>query len=720
MRKWRILAMRIPLAFLIVMQVSHVVFAEDLMTGIKSITKALEVESVKSQIEQGKINLSDLIPLFKTTPTSSSCKKDAKEEGAAPVEVGEHSLVAILEISNPSKVTPQVEKNPYIDVYFHANTKSMKGALNYLTSKTFSSQNLTFQNFKTNLKTLREQLVDPQHTGDPKKQGVYFIDPDDDVTFDATEQVTKEQKDTLLNEGAFLALLNSTVANLNNTQNNEKINDSKIFQEITDLIRDNYTSKEDQVRVLSLYADKLYDGYNEARNPFSNNITNNPDRLPLPQGSISMIQLAQAAQTYDRNGDGGVCNDIAAAIGQIAQRMFPGDEVFTIHEMGNSRSHFGTLLSDGKSTRVITDRSTVAYDQTKNGLQLNLGHHDSMNVRIQKINSKGQLNEVFLAKNPYGVFIEKLTDPNNPYYIQNGRNFSSQILQFNKIISEKNEMSTGLGVAEMNDGSTVVAVFAKVDSKTKNSIFINQFSSALGTQVQPGSQDVMIHINDGFYVSGVIYQNPRVKIEGKVGAKVELAAGVAHGQQKVGFLVDGNAGLNASLNTRFMSRSQKTSFELGGDFSTQMGSRSYNDMLGNSAKKAIQYLKLYPNQMLVKVQVQQSLTPKSKMYVGGAYQGTALGQNIVEKVGFNIQAKSGVQVETYIGALQKLKGWESKNNYLSENTAGLEAGANVKIKKPTMKSEVKIGLEAQGLTSKQPQVQFTTVLPIQKIKKKNK
>ena len=467
------------------------------------------------------------------------------------------------------------------------------------------------------------------------------------------------------------------------------------------------------MRILSLYADQLYNGYNNARNPFGNNASNNPKKLPLPSGTIGLTQLAYSATTYNQFLNGGVCNDIASAVGMVAKKMFPGRDVLTVEESGFGGSqHFGTLISDGKTTSVISGGETTSYDAQKSSLQLWDDYHQSMNTRIQKIGDDGKLSDVFLGKTPYGAFIEKITDPNSPYYVQNGKDFSSQLATFREALPKNRGLTAGVGVAELNDQSQVVAIFAKINGD--HGILQNQNSNSFTVQHLPDGTAIRVHIDEGFMLKKILYQHPNVKFDGELGAKAEVVGGVFvpnHGSGEVTF--DGDLGVNAGFHVNVKSPNQKTAFDASLNQNLQVGSRSYGNMESGSGAAALKYLSLFPNQTLFQANLTQAFTSKLSGTGDLKYQGTAVGQNLSGKLGLTVQAPSNVVVSTFVGYTQKFKGFNTNYNYLVQNPGGMDAGASVKVKNAT------IGVEGDGIGTSEQQYNLKALVPIS-IQKKPK
>lgn len=172
----------------------------------------------------------------------------------------------------------------------------------------------------------------------------------------------------------------------------------KLFSTAGDI----YTDEEDRYKLLSQLSIRLNANYNDARNPGSNNSSFNPKGLAIPEGDISTQELFKAA--VERNSfNGGVCNDISEVVAQVGEHLFPDKDVLVL----NGGSHFGVLVSDGKTNRIINVFETTI---STGGLDLDKGQA-ATNLRINKV-IDGKLTQIAVVDTQVGQLVEGAFDKN--------------------------------------------------------------------------------------------------------------------------------------------------------------------------------------------------------------------------------------------------------------------------------------------------------------------
>ena len=348
-----------------------------------------------------------------------------------------------------------------------------------------------------------------------------------------------------------------------------------------------------------------------------------------------------------------------------------------------------------------------------------------MNFRIGKIKDDGSIGDLYVGKSAYGSFVQKMIDPKTPYTIQSTRDFSNEILSFQKAFTQKKKATAGLGSAQLNDQSKVVALFATYELNSK--LVTNRFSTAMTVQVLPTGTAVRFHVEEGFMIKKVFYKNDLVSIDGEAGMKAAIEAGVQMRKYK-GFFAKtiiaqpaveytADIAVNTGIGIHARSPDQKFSADLTANSSFQGGSSDYGGMTGASFKEFIKKLRIFPNSTLVKLDLKQKLTPKATATGELEYVGTAIGQDLSTKTGFSYST-NGITVTTFVGYTEKFKGTGKdgmKNNYLVNNPQGLRLGAGVQTK------DVSFEIEGKGLTSPGNQtmkMKFQATIPTQKKKKR--
>ena len=345
----------LPLLFIFSTGIS---FAQSNLSQLADLKEEAEQSELESQVKQGAIGIHLLSSLAERKSfTPSSCQIDAstktKSAKKAAWKAGQTQLILMVEIA------PLVKRKvytPYSDLSIdYVMPDLVTGKMTAISTLApdntlFSDGGFSFKTFESKLtrsnSSFTQFLTDyPPVSGQP-----YSVAQDQSAQY-------------VMKYGNFVKLLVPTVAAYwTNNPDQLKKNEALVTDEIATLIKKHFPTAEEQQNVLSLLADQMYATYNESKNPRGNNSSNNPDHKPIPKGNIGIVQMFYATE-IENEYQGGVCTDIANAIGRIAKKLDPSKDVYSIEESGfGGSSHFATLISDGKKATVIAGEGPTTYD----------------------------------------------------------------------------------------------------------------------------------------------------------------------------------------------------------------------------------------------------------------------------------------------------------------------------------------------------------------------
>lgn len=120
------------------------------------------------------------------------------------------------------------------------------------------------------------------------------------------------------------------IENLLYMAKNTPYSEAKTVEMISENIKANYKTDEDRLNFLSALSSRLYRTYNNARNPFYNTSTHNPENRPISKGDMTINQLFAGAADFNAF-DGGVCNDISEAVAMIGEKLFQTKDVLIVN-----------------------------------------------------------------------------------------------------------------------------------------------------------------------------------------------------------------------------------------------------------------------------------------------------------------------------------------------------------------------------------------------------
>jgi hypothetical protein len=463
---------------------------------------------------------------------------------------------------------------------------------------------------------------------------------------------------------------------------NTHLSEQDLAKGIASIIRENTSSENERYDFLSALSSRLYRNYNIARNPGFNNSENNPENQPLPEGDMSLMDILKGAANFN-SFDGGVCNDISEAVAIIGTELFPEKDVLLI----NSGSHFGVMIADDKESRIID--SSKQYRQ-KNELSL-FSDAGATNLRISKV-VEGKTQEIAVVDTQMGQLMESVFQTGKPL-LKTSADIQSVVTQFTRTQDFANNQTgtstLGVGFGQLAT-SDVYVVVAKYEHTSENwQSYVGVGGSAQQFRSQPDTK-YQVHLRMGAKRNLLHYVNSRTEMNISSGLQAEGMYALS--QERTGPVssYDASAQLDwvNSMNFKheagngvLLKSNMEVRHTLGpkdvGAFAGGLSSVESKDILGT-----VKNMSFHLNQVNLNLDAEKELSPRTSLRTGVNYQGSNIGQNVGALAGLNIKIPEGAQLLVFAGYDQKLRGYKTKHNHLS-NSEGARAGIMYQSKNGT-------------------------------------
>jgi len=498
--------------------------------------------------------------------------------------------------------------------------------------------------------------------------------------------------------------------------NESQLSNIQASQKIANFIESRFEDKADQIAMLASIAAYLADDYDDFRNPGRGENSN-----------TAFLDLREMALRSRNNSiDGGICNDIVASVGNIAQQLSIKADVFSIQTAGPGSQHFVLFIGD-KEKQYVVDYGSVSESKAGHELQLTNANY-GMNLRIMGLKGDGRIGEIGVYADDYGQFLHelyqnKISLPANSAV--NAPNFLKLLL------SPEGKKAFGVGASYLHDGSTALVFYGKF-KKDKNH-FYTLGGIDLGVQANGNLKEdptvlkfhflyekmatvPVIHylkkdfkldlkFQAGLGVDGMVaYSIAKEKItQEKMGLRPEDS--VIFKEDNSGVIFDGNLGSKVGFNLESKWKNYHF-FNAQFFLDHQLGAGSYgNQANGVNFLERIEHLSFIPNQVNASVE-----GGNSKLTGKVAYQGDALGQVVslnaqlkIDEIFPNFKASIGVGQNFAFG------GWKTGQNYNDIKGPSL----NLTVQNKKSGSSIKLQ------SSKQLPLQVTYKMPLSG-KSKNK
>lgn len=483
---------------------------------------------------------------------------------------------------------------------------------------------------------------------------------------------------------------------------NSTLSENELSRNIAGVISATFKTDEAKFQALSALSTRLYRNYNTARNPGFDNPKNNPFDAILPTGDMTINTLLNASSSYDVF-NGGVCNDISEAVAQVGEHLFPDRDVLTV----NSGSHFGVVISDGKTTRVIDG---IIDMEMQNRLMLD-PKLSSTNLRINKIEN-GKQRQIAVVDTEMGQVMEAA--------FQTGKNLLKTDADITTIMAhlKKENFGVSVGAANLSD-SQVVVVVAKYEyqgDKWKSYIGAGASAERFNTDLESKYQ---LHFRAGAERNMFRYINSSTEVSFASGVRLGAMSalnqpksqngGVARldisGQFDVYNRLDINYGKHDWDGFQVRS-SVEVEHTLGPtNWGNTTGALSY--MSPSDTGTILKNVTFHLNQVNANMTAEKKLTSSVTGIGTVHYQGSNIGQSVSVLAGMNVRLPEGAQLLVFTGYTNAdLPGYKTKHSLLGTPT-GAQVGA-----KYTTKGGVEFGAAVRSISGGKPSVNATIKVPI--------
>ena len=486
------------------------------------------------------------------------------------------------------------------------------------------------------------------------------------------------------------------------------LSDDQVSQQIASFISKAATTDEAKFNLLAQISDRLYDNYNNARNPGGDSIALNPKHVPLPPGNMSQSDLFTAAANQNILA-GGVCNDIAQSIAGIGAHLFPNKDVLTI----TSGTHFGVIVSDGKQTRVIDGGDQFIATQQS----LLTPGEGVTTARISKV-INGQLKEIAVIDTQLGQVMNTAFGSDRPL-LKTGASvndlFATSKLVFDKDDQKKKELSITGGSAVISD-SAVTVIVAKFETfSAKNHSYVG---AGLDSQNFGTHQQVSAHLRAGYDYTLFRYVSPRVQMDFKTGIQMDAMTPLP-------LNTNGIAGALETVNKfHIESRNSKPAavqFSGTAQVRNSLGPRSWGATTGETSSlsfdgtiKALGNMNFHLNEIVVNGTAIKPLNATAGLRGDVFYQGSNIGQSASIIAGIQNRYPSGTQFYIWTGIETSGMGGYQTQHSLLVGPSGGKIGIQYQGKNGSS-----IGAAVQGIGSDDGvQINATAKFTIKKKAKK--
>lgn len=479
------------------------------------------------------------------------------------------------------------------------------------------------------------------------------------------------------------------------------LKEKELTKSMSDIIASTYKSDEERFKALSAFSLRLYRNYNNARNPGYNNRSNNPQSIPLPEGALTANQLIEAAASFNEFG-GGVCNDISEKVAMIGEHLFPDRDVLTV----NAGSHFGVIVTDGKTHRIIDGGNQYSATQKL----LLIPELSPSNIRISKVKD-GALKEIAVVDTEMGQITEAAFQTGKKL-LKTDADISSMILHL-----KNGDWNYAAGAGKLSD-SNVVVVVAKYET---NSDKVRKYVGVGGTaQKFENGQGVkyQIHLKAGAERSLLHYVNESTDLKISTGVNGSYTYTVNPYNWAPGaYKLDMSVGVDwVNKMEVAYGKQDPNGVQVKGSFQTEntFGPTNWGNTSGalskiepSDIKPLLSNVSFHLNQVNADLEIDKKVSGKLGVGARAQYQGSNVGQKVGLLAGLKISAPEGAQILIFTGYTNSsLKGYKTNHSLLAGPT-GPEAGIKLTTKKG-LQLETKVQRDISG----KPSVRGTLTVPL--------
>lgn len=466
------------------------------------------------------------------------------------------------------------------------------------------------------------------------------------------------------------------------------LSEAELSRQMASAIGSVYTTDAEKYDMLSALSVRLYRNYNTSRNPGYNNSTNNPNNVELPAGDLSLNQMLSAAAAFNEF-QGGVCNDITEVVTRVGQDLFPDKDVLAV----NSGSHFGVVVTDGKTHRVIDGGDQL---QMTNQLMLDPAL-SSTNLRISKMDG-GALREIAVVDTQMGQVTEAA--------FQTGKTLLKTDADISSIMStlKKGNFGVTAGAAQLADSQVVIVVakYENVSDRWRTYV-------GAGATAQDFSGDMankyQVHFRAGLSHEHLRFVNPRSDLRVSSGVRLGGMYTIADGRSPTGGVerVDLSANLDLYNRVDFRyqgARPNSIRYNASLEVEHTLGPTNWGNTTGALSRlnggdtgTILRNINFHLNQVNVQASAEKLINPNMTAIASAHYQGSNIGQMIDTQLGLQVQAPRGATLLFFTGYTNsQLKGYQTQHSLLG-TPSGVQMGVNVRTR-----SGIEFGTAVRGIS----------------------
>jgi hypothetical protein len=461
--------------------------------------------------------------------------------------------------------------------------------------------------------------------------------------------------------------------------------EQELTSAVANVVGQSFSSRAARVEFLSQLSRRLNENYALERNPGHNLDRESPARQEISRRDMSFQEIFTSAARFNPYG-GGVCNDIAEMIVQLAQStyldpitkepmaLFPGEDALLLAH----GSHVVPLISNGKNHTIINGEQMIdSSGQMSISPQL-----AATSMRLMRVvpgpDGSFVARQVAQVDTQTGQLVSMVTENERPL-IMTGPELSQVAVAHLRSIQEREDgrrreytLSAGLaGIAGSSEEerSQVIIVYARRSSE--GAAFKRTIGAGASVQSwQDGQASYQVHINAALTVNAIHYLHPSGQLNTPLGKfthnlEAQFAAQFTPNNPTDKAWVDYSA-RGSLINRAALSN---RAFTASGSTEHVVGPRSMGDLVGSSSvlygKGMVRSMDFF---MLNQVNAQVTTTQVKGIQGQVTYQGSQIGQTIDYTTMINVQANNGAQITLLAGHTQGRSGlgdFGTQNNLLA-------------------------------------------------------
>lgn len=485
------------------------------------------------------------------------------------------------------------------------------------------------------------------------------------------------------------------------------LNENDLTRSIAGVINSAYTTDQEKLGALSALSLRLYRNYNNARNPGYDNSKNNPFDADLPAGDLTANEMFKAASDFNVF-QGGVCNDISETVAMVGEHLFPEKDVLTV----NSGSHFGVLVTDGKTHHIIDGGDELSM-QNRILLDQKL---PSTNLRISKVQN-GALREIAVVDTEMGQVMEAA--------FQTGKTLLKTDADISTLMAhlKKNNFGVTIGTGHLSDSNVLVVVAKYEHAGEKWRSYIGAGASAQDFSAADLESKYQVHFRAGVERNMFRYVNSKTDVRFATGLRLSGMYAINQPKNALGGSsftdASGAVDLYNRLDVQYGKHNPngiqiKSSVEVEhsagpSNWGNTTGAMSYMEWkdVGTFLKNTTLHL----NQVNADVTLEKKLRPNLTGFTNAHYQGSNIGQSVSVLAGVDIKAPNGAQIIVFSGYTNtEIGGYKTQHSLLG-TPSGVQVGG-----KYVTPGGIEFGAAARSISGK-PSVNATIKVPLGKKKK---